>query len=105
MFAFLHRRLAELPHADRQAPAGRGGPRTDGWAATVVDVSRAGARGTPATSCAGTVPRLPSAAVRRVVREAAGKPAGAAELPVHRTGDPLDGTAPWPAAAEPGHRL
>ncbi|OYP19378.1 LuxR family transcriptional regulator [Streptomyces sp. FBKL.4005] len=103
VFAFLHRRLAGLPTLIVSA-CRPGRTRTDGWAATVVDVSALGPRD------AGDLvrrhrPRLPSAAVRRVVREAAGNPLALLELPVHRTGDPLDGTAPWPAAAEPAHRL
>ncbi|MER5782570.1 ATP-binding protein [Streptomyces mobaraensis] len=103
VFAFLHRRLTELPlvivsasRPDRAA--------TEGWPAHPVDV------GALPPADAGALlrqrhPELATTTADRVLEEAAGNPLALVELPRHLHEDQLKGIVPLPEGLPLGQRL
>ncbi|WP_223769370.1 helix-turn-helix transcriptional regulator [Streptomyces huiliensis] len=103
VFAFLHRRLTELPlvivGASRPDPAA-----TEGWPALPVDI------GALPPADAGALlrqrhPELAATTADRVLEEAAGNPLALVELPRHLHEDQLKGIVPLPDGLPLGQRL
>ncbi|MFG2881164.1 AAA family ATPase [Streptomyces sp. NPDC048297] len=103
VLGFLHRRLSGLPVLIVSGGRPRGAA-TDGWTARWVDVPPL-CPDEAAALLRRHHPGLAPPAQQRVLAQADGNPLALVELPRHRIGDPLDATAAWETAADPGHRL
>ncbi|MFI9785181.1 BREX system ATP-binding domain-containing protein [Kitasatospora sp. NPDC051984] len=103
VFAFLHRRCAELPVVIVGATR-PDGPAAQAWSAEAVDV-----RALPQTDAAlllGTrYPELAAPARDRVLAEAAGNPLALVELPRQLAAAQQRGTAPLPERLPLGRKL
>ncbi|WP_229886683.1 AAA family ATPase [Streptomyces subrutilus] len=103
VFAFLHRRIADLPLVI--VSAGRPeGPAAEGWPTAPVDVTAL------AHADAGALlrqwhPELAATTAERVLAEAAGNPLALVELPLQLDPTHLKGLAPLPDRLPLGQRL
>lgn len=103
VFAFLHRRIAELPLVFVSASR-LGGTATDGWPARAVPVLPL-AREHAAQVLRQRHAELAGPAVERVLDEAAGNPLALVELPLRLRPEQIRGVAPLPERLPLGERL
>jgi DNA-binding CsgD family transcriptional regulator len=103
VFAFLHRRMADLPLVIVSASR-PDGTAAEGWPTRPVDIG-ALAPADAARLVRRRHPELGGPALERVVREAAGNPLALVELPLQLHPDQIRGVAPLPEQFPLGRRL
>ncbi|MER5967587.1 BREX system ATP-binding domain-containing protein [Streptomyces sp. NPDC002057] len=103
VFAFLHRRVGELPLAIVSTTR-PDGPAVDGWPAPPADVEALG-HAQAAALLRRSHPRLAAVTADRVLQEAGGNPLALVELPLQLHRDHVRGIVPLPDRLPLGERL